>query len=84
MTFFDLNYQSLFSRAFFGFSPKEVNIEFRANGFFTNPGFPAKIRIQQMRQSLSRQLQGAEVFLLRSIPLHGLREVEGNPLTIQF
>ena len=52
---------------------KGVVNEYWQNYIFTNYGFLAHARISKMCQSLSRQLQSAKLFLLRSIPMHGIR-----------
>ena len=42
------------------------------NHFFTDPGFPAQIRVQEMRSAVSGQLPDPKILLLRSVPLYGL------------
>ena len=46
--------------------------EHRTYHFFTNHGFHSQAPIQSMYPSLSRQLPPADIFVLRSIPVHGL------------
>jgi len=50
--------------------------EHRTYHFFTNHGFHSQAPIQSMYPSLSRQLPPADIFVLRSIPVHGLRATD--------
>ena len=54
---------------------KGVVNEYWQNYIFPNNGVLAYARIPKMCQTLSRQLQNAKLFLLRSISVHGIRSV---------
>src|SRR3990170_6579432 len=47
--------------------------EHRQNRFFSNHGVRSIVPVSSVRRSLQRQLQGDNVYLSGSVPLHGLR-----------
>src|SRR3990170_227250 len=50
---------------------KEMAYEYRKNRFCPTDGLRPIVRVSPMRRALQRQLQGQELFLPGSIPLHG-------------
>jgi hypothetical protein len=52
---------------------EEMANEYRENRFYSTAGFYPQLRVSPMRRTLQRQLQSKDVFLQRSVPLHGLR-----------
>ena len=55
---------------------KGVAIEFRTDDLFTDSRFSTPTRILQMCSTISRQLQSPEVFMFRSISLHGVCTID--------
>jgi hypothetical protein len=71
MTFFDLN--SPFPEGHTSGSPrKEMAHELRKNSLCTIDGFYPRLRIPEMYKPIQRRLQGKNLFVLGSIPLHGV------------
>src|SRR3972149_8000032 len=66
--FFDLNSFSGYDVPF----KQGAHHEYRQNDFFSTHGLHAMVRISKMCRTIFGQLQKQNVFLPRSIPLHGL------------
>ena len=73
MSVFDFNVLQDVSHTFSGFMWKGVADVHGTDGVLAVNGLPAQARVQPVCSSLSRQLPGAQVFLPRSVSLHGLR-----------
>jgi len=58
------------------FAHKGLADEYRPNNFLANHGLHSQASFQSMRPSLSRQSPRAEIFVLRSIPVHGFRTTD--------
>jgi transposase len=71
MTFIDLK-----SPVYYGYSKfikqKGMANVYRKNNFCSTDGLPPNVRVPQVRSAVSRQLQGAKLFMSGSVPLHGI------------
>ena len=71
MTVIDL--KSLLDSGYFNLkSIRGIADEYRTNSLFTNNGFSSATRVQKMRQTISRKLQGSKVFMHGSVPVYGI------------
>ena len=71
MRFIDLKQPSQI-RGLFSTTWRIVNNEYRRNRIFSTDGIHAKVRVSQVRQPLSRTLQGKAFLVLGTIPQHGI------------
>src|SRR3970040_2629108 len=69
--FFDLKFFSPIGHTSATAERKEMAYESRQNRVCSTDGLRAIVRVSPMRRTLQRQLQGQELFLPGSIPLHG-------------
>src|SRR5512136_2747063 len=69
---FDFNFGSPIGHNFPIPDRKGVTNAFRANHFLSAHELFPRIRIQQMRSPVPRRVSDSELFMFRSIPLHGL------------
>ena len=76
MTVFDFNLLVNFGQiTLMATSKGQANV-YRANSFLTTDGLSSKVRIQQMRRTLSGQLQSTKFLMSRSVPLYGIRTTD--------
>src|SRR6266851_5850065 len=69
--FFDLNSAWVFGHPERAFQEATAHA-YRPNGVRSVDEFHPRLRVPSVRQSLSRRLQGHELFLLGSISVHGI------------